>query len=366
MALTSSVTETYQHGLANNITHLLDVSDVGMSKIEAKLLAIIALGIGSFVSGILPLFCAQRNRDRFPALISFLLCFGAGVLLATALVHMLPEVRDGLKQYAEIVFCVGFFLIYTVDEISHSLGVGHSHGPTEREVIAARRLSRDSTCGDLDSRGYGTSEETKLLNKTETNIQIPQRPTESDAASNSNTLGMTCSDESIPHVMVTGNTAEPATGVFSLLLALVVHSLLEGLAIGVQSTAPGVLLLLGAVSAHKYVVAFCLGVEICTHGSRHQCSHIIQILIFSVGSVAGIAVGMVLDNLSQTFNTVVIPILQGVAGGTLLYVTVSEVLPRERGKRNDARLRQIGLLQLIAVILGFTVMSTLSLIISET
>lgn len=176
------------------------------------------------------------------------------------------------------------------------------------------------------------------------------------------------SSESIPRVMVARGGAESpeqVTGVFSLLLALVVHSLLEGLAIGVQSTAPAVLLLLGAVSAHKYVVGFCLGVEICSHGSRHKCSHVLQILTFAIGSVAGIGVGMALDDLGETFNQLVIPILQGVAGGTLLYVTVSEVLPRERGKRATMRFKQIGLLQLFAVILGFTVMSILSLIISE-
>lgn len=360
-------------GTLTNVSHLLIEPDA-MSKNEAKLLAILALGVGSFVSGILPLFCAQRNRDRFPSLISFLLCFGAGVLLATALVHMLPEVRDALKQYAEIVFCVGFFLIYTVDELSHVCGVGHSHGGgsghghgSDRIYVVGRRTSRDSTGGDADSRSYGTSEETKLLTKSESGIQIHRRPSECEiGAGSSQTLGIG-SSESIPRVMVVrgGESPEQVTGVFSLLLALVVHSLLEGLAIGVQSTAPAVLLLLGAVSAHKYVVGFCLGVEICSHGSRHKCSHILQILTFAVGSVAGIGVGMVLDDLGETFNQLVIPILQGVAGGTLLYVTVSEVLPRERGKRSDMRFKQIGLLQLFAVILGFTVMSILSLIISE-
>lgn len=362
--------------MAPNLTAHM-VTETGMSKIEAKLLAILALGVGSFVSGILPLFCSQRNRERFPALISFLLCFGAGVLLATALVHMLPEVRDALKQYAEIIFCLGFFLIYAVDEISHMCGVGHSHGHShghggqhnERASTSGRRVSRDSTNADVDSRGYGTSEETKLLSKSDSTMQIPQRSGDFDAPESSQTLGMSCpsdSTESIPRaVIITGDMSEPVTGVFSLLLALVVHSLLEGLAIGVQSSAPAVLLLLGAVSAHKYVVGFCLGVEICSHGSRHRCSHILQILTFAVGSVAGIAVGMVLDDIGQTFNELVIPTLQGVAGGTLLYVTVSEVLPRERGKRVEMRLRHVGLLQLIAVILGFTVMSILSLIITE-
>lgn len=362
--------------MAPNLTAHM-VTETSMSKIEAKLLAILALGVGSFVSGILPLFCSQRNRERFPALISFLLCFGAGVLLATALVHMLPEVRVALKQYAEIIFCLGFFLIYAVDEISHMCGVGHNHGHShghggqhnERASTSGRRVSRDSTNADVDSRGYGTSEETKLLSKSDSTMQIPQRSGDFDAPESSQTLGMSCpsdSTESIPRaVIITGDMSEPVTGVFSLLLALVVHSLLEGLAIGVQSSAPAVLLLLGAVSAHKYVVGFCLGVEICSHGSRHRCSHILQILTFAVGSVAGIAVGMVLDDIGQTFNDLVIPTLQGVAGGTLLYVTVSEVLPRERGKRAEMRLRHVGLLQLIAVILGFTVMSILSLIITE-
>lgn len=364
--------------LAQNITTMAPDTETGMSKNEAKLLAILALGVGSFVSGILPLFCAQRNRERFPGLISFLLCFGAGVLLATALVHMLPEVRDALKQYAEIVFCLGFFLIYAVDEVSHMCGVGHSHGGEHRHqqgqhsegaASSARRASRDSTNADADSRGYGTSEETKLLSKSDSTIQIPQRSSDFEAPGSSQALGMSCqsdSTESIPRaVIITGDMSEPVTGVFSLLLALVVHSLLEGLAIGVQSTAPAVLLLLGAVSAHKYVVGFCLGVEICSHGSRHRCSHILQILTFAVGSVAGIGVGMILDDIGQTFNELVIPVLQGVAGGTLLYVTVSEVLPRERSKRAAMRLRHVGLLQLIAVILGFTVMSILSLIITE-
>lgn len=69
------------------------LSDEGTGELQ-KILAMVVLGVGSFVSGMLPAFISERNRLRFPLLTSLLLCFGAGILLATALVHILPEVRN--------------------------------------------------------------------------------------------------------------------------------------------------------------------------------------------------------------------------------------------------------------------------------
>lgn len=57
-----------------------------------KVLAMLILGLGSLLSGMLPAIISERNRQRFPLTTSLLLCFGAGILLATALVHILPEV----------------------------------------------------------------------------------------------------------------------------------------------------------------------------------------------------------------------------------------------------------------------------------
>jgi solute carrier family 39 (zinc transporter), member 1/2/3 len=60
----------------------------------AKVLAMLVLGGGSFLVGILPAFITEQHRRRHPLVISILMCFGAGVLLATAMVHILPEVSD--------------------------------------------------------------------------------------------------------------------------------------------------------------------------------------------------------------------------------------------------------------------------------
>jgi zinc transporter ZupT len=59
---------------------------------------------------------------------SIMLCFGAGVILATAMLHILPECREGLEEaqkslgitwLTEAIFCAGFFLVYLVEEIVH-------------------------------------------------------------------------------------------------------------------------------------------------------------------------------------------------------------------------------------------------------
>ena len=41
---------------------------------------------------------------------------------------------------------------------------------------------------------------------------------------------------------------------------------------------------------------------------------------------------MLTFKMQNKWTNVAVPILQGLAGGTLLYVTVSEILPRERAR----------------------------------
>ncbi|XP_055633984.1 zinc transporter ZIP3-like [Toxorhynchites rutilus septentrionalis] len=287
--------------------------------IGSKLLAILVLGVGSFVSGIFPLYLSNGKSGNRSRVVSALLCFGAGVLLATALVHILPDVRESLPNYAELVFCAGYFLIYAVDELL-DLHVASVDSQQQRFCDADLISLEVSKCNHNGSTGMSSE-----LSLTPTDV------------------------------------TQPAPRTVGLLLALCVHSLLEGLAIGVQSSPAKVLLLLAAVSAHKFVVAFCLGLEIYNHGKGDRCRSSIQILFFSLGSVGGIGVGMMLDGLDEDFNGIAVPALQAIAGGTLLYVTVSEIIPRERGKRQFDN--AYGIMQLAAVICGFAVMASLSVFI---
>ena len=72
--------------------------DVKTSKIVAMLLLGLLLGGISTLLGFIPMRLGNlfKNVDGSPkhgTLFSSLLCFGGGVLLATSMLHMLPEVR---------------------------------------------------------------------------------------------------------------------------------------------------------------------------------------------------------------------------------------------------------------------------------
>lgn len=183
---------------------------MAMDIATAKAIAILALGLGSFVTGMLPACISEGTRQRNPLTISCLLCFGAGVLLSTSLIHMLPEAREKLPEYSELLLCVGFFIVYFVDEVVHFFyGSGGIH--------------------DYQRPTYGT-EQTSLL-----------RPHEDLRGGDGelDTRDRCCGDTENPrmcHVSHTAPCNKSSSGFLGLLCALFVHSLLEGLAIGLQQS----------------------------------------------------------------------------------------------------------------------------------
>lgn len=151
-----------------------------------------------------------------------------------------------------------------------------------------------------------------------------------------------------------------------MLFALSIHSLLEGLAIGIQNSTSGVMILFTAVISHKLVVAFCLGVELsASHGSKFK-HHFLTIFVFSAGSVVGILIGMGIVDMSSVKESKTLPILQGIAAGTLLYVTLCEVLPREKARWHQNRSKKTaGIVQFFAFSVGFAVMTLMNTYISD-
>lgn len=107
--------------------------------------------------------------------------------------------------------------------------------------------------------------------------------------------------------------------------------LLQGLAVGLQEREVDVWYLFGAICAHKLVIAFCMGLELLVAGTVVGLM-VVYMVVFALVSPLGIAIGIIVtENITSNDggHLVAVTILQGLAGGTILYVTFFEVGVRE-------------------------------------
>lgn len=125
---------------------------------------------------------------------------------------------------------------------------------------------------------------------------------------------------------------------------------------GLQLSVQDVWKLFLAVSLHDVPVHFCVGMEMFNGGIRKL--HIIAyFLILGIITPIGIIIGIVVTEHAgeggDGTHTLVIGVLQGLAGGTLLYITFYEVLDREK----LAKAGMTGILGCFLLTCGFAFMA---------
>jgi zinc transporter 1/2/3 len=133
---------------------------------------------------------------------------------------------------------------------------------------------------------------------------------------------------------------------------------LEGLAIGLQEHPRSVWVLLFGVGAHKLLIAFCIGMEMFTSSKGTLRTACIYLTTFAVMSPIGIAIGLgVTEEISNNpgVQASVIGILQGFAGGTLIYVTFFELL-NEQSEKVKSMPPIYSFLEWLCFTLGFVTM----------
>ncbi|KAI8425092.1 hypothetical protein MSG28_006952 [Choristoneura fumiferana] len=226
---------------------------------------------------------------------------------------------------AALIMCSGFFMMYLIEELVH-VYINSRENKTANTSFT-RALSIKRTSGEA-------SEITDALKE----VNVP------------NNQGHGHSH----HPPATGNDTVAATlrGLL-IVLALSIHELFEGLAVGLESSAANVWYMFGAVSAHKYIIAFCIGVELLAAGTKRWLS-LVYIFTFSFVSGLGIGVGILLVGGAGAAEAGIYSVvLQGLACGTLMYVVFFEVWRQDRS----------GLLQFVCSLLGFVVMVSLELVV---
>ncbi len=138
---------------------------------------------------------------------------------------------------------------------------------------------------------------------------------------------------------------------FILLVALSLHSVFEGLAVGLQPDTHQVLQIFVALVLHKCILAFSLGINLVQ--SKLKITIVIMSnLTFCVASPLGIGIGIAITDLTDSLaSSLVSGILQGLASGTFLYIVFLEILPYEFSAKRRYPHR---MLKVLLLLLGYS------------
>ncbi|XP_029879652.1 zinc transporter ZIP1 [Aquila chrysaetos chrysaetos] len=260
------------------------------SGLEAKLGSLVLLLLLPLACGLAPLCCFRQppsSADARSPVLSLVSCFAGGVFLATCLLDLLPDylasisaALEGLRitlqfPLPEFILAMGFFLVLVLEQVA----------------LAQREAS-------------SIPEETRALLPTGS-IQTlsPQPP-------------------------VPGTRSAIRAGL--LVLALALHAVLEGLALGLQEAEGAVLRVCLALLLHKCAVAFSLALKL-LRGRLRPPAVVACLTLFAMMSPLGVGLGTAVAAGAGPRQRLCRGVLEGLAAGTFLYVTFLEILPQELG-----------------------------------
>ncbi|CAG9134026.1 unnamed protein product [Plutella xylostella] len=348
-----------------SVEQVLRLDEAADGVVLAKGVAMAVLFSASMVCGLVPTLLARRlrwvtadaagNLKSSNRAVRSLLSFGGGVLLSTTFLHLMPEIQENIEtlqaqgrlrhfdfSLCPLLTCCGFFIMYLVEELVH-LYIHRRERSAGKAAPLVRNMSiRRSRTGSGDK---------SVTNSTADLIDPDTLKKEKDVETNDHKH----QHHGHSHVALTASNGDDVTTALRgllIVLALSIHELFEGLAVGLESDARNVWYMLGAVSAHKLVIAFCIGVELIATRTKTWLA-VIYITTFAVVSPMGIGIGILLvGGQGATAAGVYSVVLQGIASGTLLYVIFFEIW------KSDTT----GILQYFAALLGFCLMFGLQLI----
>ncbi|XP_033749187.1 zinc transporter ZIP1-like [Pecten maximus] len=354
-----------------------------------KIVAIFVVFGISFFFGVIPIWLLKflsnkmENISRLHYFVSLTNCFAGGVFLGTAILHLIQESMETVTEaLPEVKFPLsgaligtGFFIVlgiehaiglFSKDEDNHLLDHGHhnelksydhEYQAHDLEVVSLKGSSfvnanpslipttqSVNNQSGIRPSGYQNTGQTALCN-----AEMSQKPTPVEVKEKKSTIIDTSGDGR-------SKTTRRIRAVI-LVIALSIHMIFEGMAIGLQDTASNTWTLVAAISIHKAVIVFSVGLKMkeIVEGNLRI---VLYIMFLSLVSPVGIALGLAVTSTgsgNESVQNKSSGILQSLAAGTFLYVTFFEILQKELSNGYS-------LLKVFLTFIGFAAMAALKVL----
>lgn len=281
--------------------------------------------------------------------------------------------------WIEIAICAGFFFIYFIEEIVHTFVHNHSHGLDEQNTTY-KAESIDDIRWDLPYQNSKTDSDSHLVNNS-ANKQLPcydnyaidfhsepQLAKERSNRRKSSIHSVALRQNSMTNQSIAKSKKPellPASVRFMqglvTIIAFSAHSVFDGLAIGLQPTTNQIYTMLFAISMHKLVVAFAVGLEIFDQTSSVYMT-VVHMSLFSLMSPVGIWIVIFTQQnyAPKEDESLFLIMLSAGATGTILYIVFFEILQKDRAGSNVN-----GIVLWIIMLSGFVLMLTVNVVFAD-
>ncbi|VDK83515.1 unnamed protein product [Litomosoides sigmodontis] len=296
---------------------------------------------------------------RASVILSIMSCYAGGVFLATCFLDTLPHLNclfnivfsenfrkfkttihwDTSYPVPEFLVCVGILSVYVLEEIFawiFSKTKNNEEYPKEVEML---KLSKDN--------------EMKLERTTES-LREYRAVERKDIEGNGEIVNIA---NEVVHRRSRSNSILASGIVHSITftIAMSFHSILEGIALGVQDEKFGIITLFISLLLHKGIEAFSVGLQISRTIAQQAKIVIVTISIYSLMTPVGSFIGLSLQsvNMDESWRQGIIMVLEGLAIGTFIFVTFLEVLFEQRNDSKAIREEIIAIAMGVLTISGF-------------
>ncbi|KFP25911.1 Zinc transporter ZIP3 [Colius striatus] len=306
-----------------------------MKIVVAKVLCLLGICVLMLAGSLLPVRIIEADHEKAhlsKKVLSLCNSFGGGVFLATCFNTLLPAVREKLDEVlrqgnvttdypvAETIMMVGFFLTVFVEQL-----------------ILTFQKEKPSF---IDLETFNAGSDVGSDSEYESPFIAPSRGRAAYGDRHSHGLSIQELTHSGPLRLL------------GLAFALCTHSIFEGLALGLQEEGGKVMSLFLGVAVHETLVAVALGVSMAKASLPLRDAVKVAVTV-SLMIPLGISIGMGIESTQNAASSVVSLLLQGIAGGTFLFITFFEILAKELEDKNDR------LLKVLFLVLGYTALAGL-------
>ncbi|KAM3824832.1 zinc transporter ZIP1 isoform 1-T5 [Vipera latastei] len=311
--------------------------------LELKLGSLVLLLLVTLLCAFIPLWLFRRPGSALNSgslgpqrkTLSLVSSFAGGIFLGTCLLDLLPSYLANLNEalddlhvtlrfpLQEFILAMGFFIVLVLEQV----------------VLAYKDPS-------------GSLEETEALLSSASHQQPSLQGPAWPEGSQRPPLAWDRLAGERTHVHVDFN-AHSAIRLVVLFLALSLHSVFEGLAVGLQEDGAQALEICLALLIHKGAIAFSLSLKL-LQGRLRPRVVAICLVAFSAMSPFGIGLGVALTEVPMAaLSRLSRSVLEGLATGTFVYITFLEILPHELGSSEQR------ILKVIVLVLGFALITSI-------